>query len=113
MSNFREGVAGRLERIERTSHSSLKVATQSGDHYIVDALYLALGCDVRSGLAAKLGACCPSSGTLKVDDHQQTTVNGLYAAGDVVTDLHELSVAFGHAALAATQIHQRLPANPR
>jgi thioredoxin reductase (NADPH) len=106
-------IAGRPERIEKTSDTTLKVLTRSGDHYILDALYPALGCDVRSGLATKLGACCTSTGTLKVDDHQQTTVNGLYAAGDVVTDLHQLSVAFGHAALAATQIHQRLPANRR
>jgi thioredoxin reductase (NADPH) len=106
-------IAGRPERIEKTSETTLKVFTKSGDHYIVDALYPALGADVRSGLATKLGACRTSTGTLKVDDHQQTTVDGLYAAGDVVTDLHQLSVAFGHAALAATQIHQRLPANRR
>jgi thioredoxin reductase (NADPH) len=37
----------------------------------------------------------------------------IYAAGDVVTDLHQLSVAFGHAAIAATDIHNRLPSNPR
>jgi thioredoxin reductase (NADPH) len=106
-------IAGRPDRIEKTSDTTLKVLTQAGDQFIVDALYPSLGCDVRAGLATKLGACCSSTGTLKVDDHQQTSVNGLYAAGDVVTDLHQLSVAFGHATLAATQIHQRLPANLR
>jgi thioredoxin reductase len=30
-----------------------------------------------------------------------------------VTDLHQLSVAFGHAAIAATDIHNRLPPNRR
>jgi thioredoxin reductase (NADPH) len=40
-------------------------------------------------------------------------VRGLYAAGDVVTGLHQLSVAFGHVALAATAIHYELPFNPR
>jgi thioredoxin reductase (NADPH) len=30
-----------------------------------------------------------------------------------VTDLHQLSVAFGHAAIAATDIHNTLPPNPR
>ena len=53
------------------------------------------------------------NGNLEVDDHQRTTIEGLYAAGDVVTDLHQLSVAFGHAAIAATDIHNRLPPNPR
>jgi len=48
-----------------------------------------------------------------IDGHQQTTVDCLYAAGDVVSDLHQLSVATGHAAIAATAIHNRLGPNLR
>jgi thioredoxin reductase (NADPH) len=48
-----------------------------------------------------------------VDAHQQTTVEGIYAVGAVVTDLHQLTAATGHAAVAATHIHNRLPANFR
>jgi thioredoxin reductase (NADPH) len=33
--------------------------------------------------------------------------------GDVATDLRQLAVAAGHAAVAATNIHNRLPANFR
>jgi thioredoxin reductase (NADPH) len=49
-------------------------------------------------------------GCLEVDAHQQTTVEGLYAAGDVVSDLHQIAVAIGHAAIAATHIHKSLHA---
>jgi thioredoxin reductase (NADPH) len=91
----------------------MAVVTQAGDTHEVDALYPALGCIVRSDLATGLGASCTENGNLEVDDHQRTTTGGLYAAGDVVTDLHQLSVAFGHAAIAATDIHNRLPPNPR
>lgn len=86
---------------------------ENGACHQLDALYPALGCTVRSELATVLGAACAENGNLLVDDHQRTTVDALYAAGDVVTDLHQLSVAFGHAAIAATDIHNRLPANPR
>lgn len=79
----------------------------------LDFLYPALGCRPRSELATSLGAAHDRVGCLKVDDHQQTTVDRLYSAGDVVTDLHQLSVAIGHAAIAATAIHNRLPFNPR
>jgi thioredoxin reductase (NADPH) len=48
-----------------------------------------------------------------VDHKQCTSVEGLYAAGDVVSDLHQLSVAEGHAAIAATAIHNSLPRNFR
>ena len=76
-------------------------------------VYPALGCNVRSELASALGAATTENGNLQVDEHQRTTVEGLYAAGDVVSDLHQLSVAFGHAAIAATHIHNRLDTNPR
>ena len=84
-----------------------------GTEHVLDVLYPAMGCRVRSELATSLGAACGDGGTLEVDDHQQTTVRGLYAAGDVVTDLHQLSVATGHAAIAAAHIHKMLPENPR
>jgi thioredoxin reductase (NADPH) len=79
-----------------------------GRRHRVDVLYPALGCDVRSGLALDLGARHDEIGSLIVDDHQQTTVDGLYAAGDVVASLNQLSVAAGQAAIAATAIHNRL-----
>jgi thioredoxin reductase (NADPH) len=86
---------------------------QGGERCHFDTLYPALGCDVRSDLAASLGARCTDIGNLFVDDHQQTSVPGLYAAGDVVTDLHQISVATGHAATAATAIHNGLERNFR
>jgi thioredoxin reductase (NADPH) len=78
-----------------------------------DLLYPALGCSVASELAVSLGAETNEAGCLKVDDHQCTTVDGLYAAGDVVSDLHQIAVATGHAAIAATSIHKVLPPTPR
>jgi len=52
-------------------------------------------------------------GRVKVDDRQQSSVEGFYAAGDVVSDLHQLGVAEGRAAIAATAIHNSLPRNFR
>jgi len=106
-------IAGKLKQIRQETGNTATVVTQCGQSHVVDALYPALGCTVRSDLATTLGASSTESGNLEVDDHQRTTIDGLYAAGDVVTDLHQLSVAFGHAAIAATDIHNRLPPNPR
>ena len=83
------------------------------ESHLLDIVYPVLGCDVRSQLGTNLGAKCAELGTLEVDAHQQTTVERVYAVGDVVTDLHQLTVATGHAAVAATNIHNRLPANFR
>jgi thioredoxin reductase (NADPH) len=80
----------------------------SGRRERVEVLYPALGCNVRSDLAAALGARCNAIGCIVTDPHQETSVPGLFAAGDVVNELNQLSVAFGHAAIAATTIHNRL-----
>lgn len=76
-----------------------------------DSVYAALGGDAQSTLATALGARTDDNGELVVDDHQQTSIDGLYAIGDVVSALNQISVAVGHAAIAATAVHNRLPRN--
>ena len=73
-----------------------------------DHLYLALGCTMRNDLAVACGAAHDETGSLVVDAHQQTSVPGLYAAGDVVRGLNQIAVAAGEAAIAATAIHNAL-----
>jgi thioredoxin reductase (NADPH) len=73
-----------------------------------DVLYPALGLRHASQLATDLGARIADNGQLVVDDHLQTTVRGLYAAGDVAAGLNQIAVAYGHAAIAATAIHNGL-----
>jgi thioredoxin reductase (NADPH) len=93
--------------LERTG-----IGATIGDRLLhFDVVYPALGCEARSDLASRLGAAATEVGTLIVDAHQRTTVAGLYAAGDVVSDLHQISVATGHAAVAATHIHKSLSDN--
>lgn len=74
-----------------------------------DVLYPAMGAEVRSHLALSLGAAHNEEGYLRVDDRQQTSIKGLYGIGDVVSDLHQISVAVGHAAVAACAINNALP----
>lgn len=93
-----------------TDHQ-IEATLADGRTHTAAVLYPMLGCQVHSSLAAALGATCNESGCLIVDVQQQTTVPGLYAAGDVVSDLHQISVATGHAAVAATAIHCGLPKN--
>lgn len=95
------------------SEDRVTAILRDGARRSFDVLYPALGCEVRSDLALALGARCNEVGCLEVDAHQRTSVAGLYAAGDVVSDLHQIAVATGHAALAATDIHNGLPPNYR
>jgi thioredoxin reductase (NADPH) len=72
------------------------------------AVYPALGTDIHSDLAAALGAACSGDGCVQVDAHQRTTIPGLYAAGDVVLGLDQISHAMGEAGVAATTIRNDL-----
>ncbi|MGF9567830.1 NAD(P)/FAD-dependent oxidoreductase [Neorhizobium sp. BT27B] len=76
--------------------------------YAFASLYPALGSDIRSGLAAELGARVSGEGCIDVDAHQRTSVPGLYAAGDVVIGLDQISHAMGQAGVAATAIRNDL-----
>ena len=88
---------------------ALALRTTDGQEHRFDSLYVALGLRARSDLAVQLGAEHDQDGALAVDAHQQTSVPGLYAAGDVVQGLAQVSVAVGQAAVAATAIHNGLP----
>lgn len=79
----------------------------------LDTLYPVLGADAQSGLAVRLGAQLDKEQGLLVDANMQTSIDSLYAIGDVASGLNQISIAVGHAALAATAVHRRLPANPR
>lgn len=73
-----------------------------------DLVYSALGTSPNADLAKGLGARLYDDGRLEVDLHQATSVPGLYAAGDVVRGLNQIAVATAEAAVAATDIHNRL-----
>jgi thioredoxin reductase (NADPH) len=81
---------------------------RGGSSQEFDTIYSALGTRVRSDLARSLGVQMDSDGAIFTDHHQRTNVPGLFAVGDVVHGLNQISVAFGHAALAATAIHRKL-----
>ena len=75
---------------------------------VFDLVYSALGTSPNADLARELGARVSEDGCMVVDAHQQTTVRGLYAAGDVVRGLNQIAVAGAEAAIAATAIHNAL-----
>jgi thioredoxin reductase (NADPH) len=81
--------------------------TANGEEHRFEVLYSALGLKLRSELALTFGAEHDGTGALTVDEHNCTTVPGLYAAGGVVRGLDQVVVAMGHGAIAATDIHNR------
>jgi thioredoxin reductase (NADPH) len=78
-----------------------------GRTHLFDAAYAALGCQQHTKLAEMLGADITEEG-IRVDAHMRTNVPGVYAAGDVVAGLNQITTAVGNAAVAATAIRNAL-----
>ncbi len=87
--------------------ATMTLATPAG-RLSFASIYPALGSHIRSGLAAALGAATADAGCITVDDHQRTSVAGLYAAGDVVLGLDQISHAMGEGGVAATTLRNDL-----
>lgn len=86
---------------------TIRVAISEGQRAF-DTIYPALGSVIRSELAVAAGARASEDGCLEVDSHQRTSVPGLFAAGDVVKGLDQISHAMGEAGVAATTIRNLL-----
>jgi len=95
------------------SDQCITVDTAEG-HYTFDSIYPALGSDTHVQLAELVGADLSLENCIEVDRHQRTSVSGLYAAGDVVIGLDQISHAMGEGGVAATTIRNDLCAeDPR
>ena len=103
-------IEGPIEEVVLDSDRLTALAFTDHGRLEFDAVYTALGVDPRTDLAVQAGARRCEDGRLIVDEHQQTTVPGLYAAGDLVRGLNQISTAQGEAAIAATALHNRLRA---
>jgi len=83
------------------------VETAGGTHTF-DSIYPALGSDMHVQLAEMVEASLSKSGCIVVDSHMRTSVPGLFAAGDVVIGLDQISHAMGQGGVAATTIRNDL-----
>ena len=90
-----------------TTGECIVVDTAEG-HYTFDTIYPALGSDTHTQLAEMVGADLSGESCVKVDSHQRTSLAGLYAAGDVVIGLDQISHAMGEGGVAATTIRNDL-----
>jgi thioredoxin reductase (NADPH) len=90
-----------------TADKCIVVDTAEG-HYSFDSIYPALGSDTHTQLGEMVGAKLADDGCFLCDSCQRTSVPGLYAAGDVVHGLDQISHAMGEGGVAATTIRNDL-----
>ncbi len=126
---FVGGVDAALAALEETSYDAVITDVRMPGKSGFDLLEAILSCEETRYIpvviltgendhdlkrhALDLGAASDDQQALEVDDDQMSSIQGLYAAGDVVSSLNQISVAVGHGGVAATAIHRSLAANFR
>ena len=92
------------------ARNGIAIVLADGRTQHFDTMYSCLGVRPQTGLAEQLGVQLAQEHTIETDKRQSTSVDGVFAAGDVVHALDQIAVAFGHAAIAATAMHNFLRA---
>ncbi|GLC61957.1 hypothetical protein PLESTB_001824100 [Pleodorina starrii] len=93
------------------SETEVLLTLQDGHTHHFDTLYVALGTTPRADPAIRLGLDLDDAGHIAIDSKHKTSVDGVYAIGDVIDGLDQIAVAMGQGAIAATAIHNDLTAS--
>ncbi len=100
------GVAAHIE----AEANDVSIVLEDGRSERFDTMYACLGVRPHAELAEQLGVTLAQERTIDTDRRQATNIEGVFAAGDVVYALDQIAVAFGHAAIAATAMHNLMRA---
>jgi thioredoxin reductase (NADPH) len=71
------------------------------------------GSDYNSDLADKLDCDLNDDGTVAVDEDGQTSVEGVYAVGDITQGNNQIPIAMGKGAKAGLALHKELRTFPK
>jgi thioredoxin reductase len=103
-----ELVEDQVERVEETG-SELRVKFTTGRPPLIrHALFIRPDLSLTTGLAASLGAALTEVGSVETDASGQSSVPGLYSAGDAGTPVQSVAVATGSGARAAYAMNAEL-----
>lgn len=89
-----------IRRIHGDGESVTHIELESGDTIETAAIFVSPSFVPNSRLAAELGCRLDDRGFVAVDEMRSTSVDGVFAVGDVTGPAHHMSVAIAHGAMA-------------
>ena len=107
----RRGVDVITKKIQRLQHDGKKLFSVELDGGITipcNSLFTHHGFSVNNDLLLQLGCKCSGKGPAVTNRKQQTSVEGVYAAGDASFDMHFVIVAAAEGVKAGVAIHNDL-----
>jgi thioredoxin reductase len=107
----KEGIALKEGRVASLQGADGKLESiQFGDGTTIDcnALFFSTGCKPGSDLGQQLGCVCDEKGGLAASETCETSVEGVFVAGDASRDVLQIAVAMGEGSRAAIAINKAL-----
>lgn len=107
--------AAQVEAIDGPHDGSPVLRLADGRHAAIDALYVAPRARLNSQIAEQLGCVLdegPFGPMIRTDDKKQTTVAGVFAAGDIARAPHNATWAAADGVTAGVFLHQSLVFEP-
>ncbi|MHB1261009.1 MAG: NAD(P)/FAD-dependent oxidoreductase [Thermoplasmatota archaeon] len=98
----------RVLRLEGSGHRLASVILEGGDAVGRAALMLRPPQALQSPLASQLGCKLQPDGMILVDQEMQTSVSGVYAAGDCIRRLQQVVFAASDGTMAAMSVNRKL-----
>ncbi|MFO7261572.1 MAG: NAD(P)/FAD-dependent oxidoreductase [bacterium] len=99
---------GRIVRVTPAGGRAVSLHLESGEVIGLDGLFFHIGTEPASDLAQRLGCETDEHGYLRTDRGLETTVPGVFAAGDITGHPHLAISAAARGVLAALAIHRSL-----
>jgi thioredoxin reductase len=97
-----------LKKVKQRNGYLSQVVFNDGTSLDLKAIYAKLTFKQQSNLPAVLGCELTEAGFIKVDDMQETSVKGIFAAGDNTTMFRSLSIAIAAGNKAGAMINHQL-----
>ncbi|MFP8951849.1 NAD(P)/FAD-dependent oxidoreductase [Natrialbaceae archaeon A-arb3/5] len=106
---------GGLSFADSVEPRTTDVRTEAGDDTHRDYLggFAMYGSAYNADLAAELGCELGTDGAIEVDERRQTSVEGVYAVGDVTHGQNQTTSAIGDGAYAGIALHKDLRRFPK
>jgi thioredoxin reductase len=104
-------VSGRVHALEGDGASLAHAVLEDGSRHVLEALYVAPQSCLASPIAEQLGVALddtPLGPVIRTDGDKQTSVPGVYAAGDIARTPHSVSWAVADGVTAGTAVHRAL-----
>ncbi|NVP54577.1 NAD(P)/FAD-dependent oxidoreductase [Mycoplana rhizolycopersici] len=104
-------VSGKVEKVAGGDDGGLVVSTAHGYAVSVKGLFVAPQLKIRGGIPQALGLATAESRvgpTIAIDGERQTSLPGLYAAGDIVLGAANITLASADGVTAGLNIHRSL-----